>query len=161
MAAKQLPPRPNLDQLKRQAKELLQAGKAVALHEAQTVIAREYGFASWNKLRDHVEAVTLEFDAAVDAFLEAATDERRERAVALHPKIATANLHTALVLGDADAVETRLERDPSLATSPLWESCCWTPARRSSGRRGPSRRRESSRSWRRGGEAALNFARGQ
>ena len=121
MAAKQLPPRPNLDQLKRQAKELLQAGKAVALHEAQTVIAREYGFASWNKLRDHVEAVTLEFDAAVDAFLEAATDERRDRAeriLALHPKIATANLHTALVLGDADAVQTRLERDPSLAIKP-------------------------------------------
>ena len=121
MAAKQLPPRPNLDQLKRQAKELLQAGKAVALHEAQTVIAREYGFASWNKLRDHVEAVTLEFDAAVDAFLEAATDERRDRAegiLALHPKIATANLHTALVLGDADAVQTRLERDPSLAVQP-------------------------------------------
>ena len=121
MAAKQLPPRPNLDQLKRQAKELLQAGKAVALHEAQTVIAREYGFASWNKLRDHVEAVTLEFDAAVDAFLEAATDERRDRAeriLALHPKIATANLHTALVLGDADAVQTRLERDPSLAITP-------------------------------------------
>jgi len=121
MAAKQLPPRPNLDQLKRQAKELLQAGKAVALHEAQTMIAREYGFASWNKLRDHVEAVTLEFDAAVDAFLEAATDERRDRAeriLALHPKIATANLHTALVLGDADAVQTRLERDPSLAIKP-------------------------------------------
>jgi len=121
MAAKQLPPRPNLDQLKRQAKELLQAGKAPALHEAQTMIAREYGFASWNKLRDHVEAVTLEFDAAVTEFLEAATDgrgDRAERILALHPKIATANLHTALVLGDADAVNARLERDPSLATKP-------------------------------------------
>ena len=121
MAAKQLPPRPNLDQLKRQAKELLQAGKAVALHDAQTMLAREYGFASWNKLRDHVEAVTLEFDAAVDAFLEAATDERRDRAeriLALHPGIAKANLYTALVLGDAQAVNARLERDPSLATKP-------------------------------------------
>ena len=121
MAAKQLPPRPNLDQLKRQAKELLQAGKASALHDAQTMLAREYGFASWNKLRDHVEAVTLEFDAAVVAFLEAATDERSDRAeriLALHPKIAMANLHTALVLGDANAVNARLERDPSLATKP-------------------------------------------
>src|SRR6266700_1738677 len=121
MAAKQLPPRPNLDQLKRQAKELLQAGKAPALHDAQTLIAREYGFASWNKLRDHVEAVTLEFDAAVNEFLEAATDgrgDRAERMLALHPKIVAANLHTALVLGDADAVQARLERDPSLATKP-------------------------------------------
>src|SRR5881398_3711538 len=119
MAAKQLPPRPNLDQLKRQAKELLQAGRAPALHDAQTLIAREYGFASWNKLREHVEEVTLEFDAAVNEFLEAATDGRGDRAgriLALHPKIAAANLHTALVLGDADAVRARLERDPSLAT---------------------------------------------
>ncbi len=119
MAAKQLPPRPNLDQLKRQAKELLQAGKAPALHDAQTLIAREYGFASWNKLRDHVEAMTLEFDAAVDAFLEAATDERPDRAeriLALHPTIPKASLYPALVLGDADAVQARLERDPSLAT---------------------------------------------
>src|SRR5881392_3236879 len=119
MAAKQLPPRPNLDQLKRQAKELLQAGRAPALHDAQTLIAREYGFASWNKLREHVEEVTLEFDAAVNEFLEAATDgrgDRAERILALHPKIAAANVHTALVLGDADAVRARLERDPSLAT---------------------------------------------
>ncbi len=81
------------------------------------MIAREYGFASWNKLREHVEEVTLEFDAAVNEFLEAATDGRGDRAariLALHPKIAAANLHTALVLGDADAVQARLERDPSL-----------------------------------------------
>src|SRR5204862_280509 len=58
-------------------------------------------------------------DAAVNEFLEAATDgrgDRAERILALHPKIAAANLHTALVLGDADAVQARLERDPSLAT---------------------------------------------
>jgi ankyrin repeat protein len=119
MAAQQLPPRPNLDQLKRQAKELVQTGKAPALHDAQTLIAREYGFASWNKLRDHVEALTLEFDAAVNEFLEAATDgrgDRAERILALHPKIATANLYTALVLGDAAAVQARLERDRSLAS---------------------------------------------
>ena len=120
MAPKQLPPRPNLDQLKHQAKEL-QRSAQIPLHEAQTRIAREYGFASWNALRDHVEAVTLEFDAALGEFLEAATDGRRDRAermLVLYPKIATANLHTALVLGDANTVNARLERDPSLATQP-------------------------------------------
>ena len=120
MAAKQLPPRPNLDQLKHQAREL-QRSAQIPLHEAQTRIAREYGFKSWNALHDHVEAVTLEFDAALAEFLEAATDGRRDRAermLALYPKIATANLHTALVLGDANAVDARLERDPSLATKP-------------------------------------------
>src|SRR5204863_1334687 len=121
MAPKQLPPRPNLDQLKRQAKELLHAGKAPTLHDAQTMLAREYGFKSWNALHDHVEAVTLEFDAALAEFLEAATDGRRDRAermLALYPKIATANFHTALILGDAPAVDARLEKDPSLATKP-------------------------------------------
>src|SRR5204863_87320 len=80
MAPKQLPPRPNLDQLKRQAKELLHAGKAPTLHDAQTMLAREYGFKSWNALHDHVEALTLEFDAALAEFFEAATDGPRDRA---------------------------------------------------------------------------------
>ena len=119
MAAKQLPSHPDLEQLKHQAKEL-QHSAGVPLHEAQTRLAREYGFASWNKLREEVEARTLEFDAAVTEFLEAATDGRRDRAeriLALHPKIRTANLHTALVLGDARAVDARLAKDPSLATT--------------------------------------------
>ena len=118
--SKQLPPRPDLDQLKRQAKELHQSA-SIPLHEAQTRLAREYGFASWNKLREEVEARSLEFDAAVTEFLEAATDGRRvraERILALHPKIAGASFYTALVLGDAKAVDARLTKDPALATTP-------------------------------------------
>ena len=117
--AKQLPARPDLDQLKRQAKELQQAAR-VPLHEAQTRLARDYGFASWNKLREEVEARTLEFAAAVTEFVKAATDERSRRAeriLALHPKIRTANFHAALVLGDVAAVDARLTKDPSLATA--------------------------------------------
>ena len=119
MAAKQLPPRPNLHQLKRQAKELQQSA-SIPLHEAQTRLAREYGFASWNQLREEVEARTLAFDEGLKEFLEAATDgrvTRAERILALHPKIRTANFYTALVLGDASAVEARLTKDPSLATT--------------------------------------------
>jgi ankyrin repeat protein len=119
MAAKPLPPRPNLDQLKHQAKELQQSAR-VPLYEAQTMLARRYGFTSWNKLREAVEARSLEFDAALREFLEAATDGRRDRAeriLALHPQIASANFHTALVLGDAPAVDARLTKDPSLATA--------------------------------------------
>jgi ankyrin repeat protein len=116
--AKQLPSRPDLDQLKRQAKEL-QDSAHVPLHEAQTRLAREYGFASWNKLREEVEARTLEFDEGVKQFIEAATDGRPDRArriLELHPKIRNANLYTALLLGDAGAVNARLDKDPSLAT---------------------------------------------
>lgn len=118
--AKQLPSRPDLEQLKRQAKELQHSAR-VALHEAQTRLAREYGFASWNKLREEVETRTLEFDAAVMEFVKAATDERPDRAeriLALHPKIKTANVYTALVLGDAAALDARLTQDPALATQP-------------------------------------------
>jgi hypothetical protein len=120
MSSKQLPSHPDLEQLKRQAKELQQSA-AVPLHEAQTRLAREYGFASWNKLREEVEARTLEFDAAVTEFVKAATDERSgraERILALHPKIRTASFYAALVLGDAGAVDARLTKDPSLATTP-------------------------------------------
>jgi hypothetical protein len=148
MATPQLPERPNLDQLKRQAKDLLHSARAkdpaalarfrklpafarytdddlaragLALHDAQSVIAREHGFASWKALRDRVEELTLEFGAGIDQFIEAATGgrtDRAERLLALHPRIAGANLHTALLLGDVDAVESRLAEDPSLTNQP-------------------------------------------
>ena len=146
MTARQLPDRPNLDQLKRQAKDLLSdarakapvafqrlsilpafarlpaadlARKTFALHDAQSVIAREYGFDSWNALRERVEELTLEFGAAVDRFIEAATDgrtDRAERVLALHPGIARASFHTALLLGDAATVDARLTKRPAVAT---------------------------------------------
>jgi len=126
----QLPERPNLEHLKKQAKALLHAAQAddsaalrrfqelpafaniaageltrlpLALHDAQSVIAREHGFASWNALREHVEERLLSFDAAVNEFIRCATGEaagRAHRLLALHPGIAQANLHTALVLGE-------------------------------------------------------------
>ncbi len=69
-----LPPRPSLEQLRKQAKELLRglrAGEPAALArlrahssaespvlaDAQFVLAREHGFESWSKLVRHVEAV--------------------------------------------------------------------------------------------------------
>jgi hypothetical protein len=81
---KQLPQRPNLDRLKRQAKDLLvlyrsrdltaiarfpsalpaAAGKddqaisqlGLRLHDAQSCLAREYGFSAWADLKSFVEA---------------------------------------------------------------------------------------------------------
>ena len=70
---------PDLEQLKRQAKELLQAFVAgephaaaevnahyraadaskFALHDAQLVVARSYGFESWPKLKAYVDGVTV------------------------------------------------------------------------------------------------------
>jgi hypothetical protein len=51
-----LPDRPNLRHLKDQAKDLLKAGGATSITNAQFQIARLYGFASWPKLKAHVES---------------------------------------------------------------------------------------------------------
>jgi ankyrin repeat protein len=145
MTARQLPDRPNLDQLKRQAKDLLLAARArdggalarfrilpafahhsdaelarvpLGLHDAQSVIAREYGHDSWNDLRERVEELTLEFGAAVISFVEAATDDRADRAerlLALHAGMPRADFHAALVAGDAAVVERRLAENPQHA----------------------------------------------
>ena len=146
MTTPQLPERPNLDQLKRQAKELLRSARAgdaaalgrfrtlpafarvrddetlaasIALHDAQSVIARELGFASWKVLHEHIEELTLDFASAVDQFVNAATEvrpERAERLLRLHPTIAEASFHAALLVGDAERVEYSLSQRPALAT---------------------------------------------
>jgi ankyrin repeat protein len=54
-AVRALPARPNLRHLKDQAKDLLSAGSAKSLAAAQLQVARTYGFASWPKLKAHVD----------------------------------------------------------------------------------------------------------
>jgi hypothetical protein len=60
--SRQLPPFPHLEHLRRQAKSLLQAlqqdNPLARLADAQHALAREYGFASWPKLKAHVEAAS-------------------------------------------------------------------------------------------------------
>jgi hypothetical protein len=50
-----LPEHPNLRHLKDQAKGILRAGGAETLAAAQFRVARTYGFASWPRLKEHVE----------------------------------------------------------------------------------------------------------
>lgn len=52
-----LPPRPSLEQLKKQAKERLEGMPGATLAEAQFALARQYGFESWAKLKHHVETL--------------------------------------------------------------------------------------------------------
>jgi ankyrin repeat protein len=54
---RQLPDRPNLRQLKDQAKDLLKTGGAASLTHAQFKIARLYGFDSWPKLKAHIDSL--------------------------------------------------------------------------------------------------------
>jgi ankyrin repeat protein len=55
-APRPVPERPNLRHLKDQARDLLTAGAAASLADAQFRIAVLYGFASWPKLKAHVES---------------------------------------------------------------------------------------------------------
>jgi ankyrin repeat protein len=54
-----LPPRPSLEQLRKQAKERARASRST-LAAAQRAIAREYGFPRWERLLQHVRAVRRE-----------------------------------------------------------------------------------------------------
>ena len=56
-ATRALPDRPNLRHLKDQAKDLVKAGDARSLSDAQLQIAREYGFSSWPKLKAHLDSL--------------------------------------------------------------------------------------------------------
>lgn len=100
--SKSLPARPNLEQLKHQAKDLLQSAKAGdaaalerlqasqpkpsridraawSLSDAQRVIALEYGFASWTKLKQHVESIRSEPANPHDLFKQAFDDQDAPR----------------------------------------------------------------------------------
>ncbi|HEY2548774.1 MAG TPA: ankyrin repeat domain-containing protein [Candidatus Acidoferrum sp.] len=67
-APRPLPERPNLRHLKDQARDLLNAGEAESLTDAQFKIARVYGFASWPKLKEHVGSLEEigQLKAAID-----------------------------------------------------------------------------------------------
>jgi hypothetical protein len=89
-APRPLPDRPNLRHLKDQAKDLLKAGEAESIADAQFKIARLYGFASWPKLKAHV-----------DLFEEAG------------------QLKQAIDTNDIDRVKSMMTRNPALHRAPL------------------------------------------
>jgi len=158
---KPLPSRPDLDQLKKQAKELLAAyrqglpdsvdrfrtslpaatGHAVAavpplplrLRDAQSCIAREYGFASWNDLKSFVEAVRLrEADPAAlaQAFcrlvyagdiaggMNRGRPNAAARLLSEYPRLTAQNPWLACAAGDVAAAKRQIEADPSWVDRP-------------------------------------------
>jgi ankyrin repeat protein len=80
------PERPDLRHLKNQAKDLLRAGGASSLSEAQLKLAREYGFPSWPKLKAHVESLQEigQLRQAIDANDLAKVQDLMTRHPALH-----------------------------------------------------------------------------
>jgi ankyrin repeat protein len=146
---KQLPARASIQQLKKQAKDLLADARSgtigaadrirfalpraadtperLRLADAQLIVAREYGFESWSKLKHKVETINL--DDPITAFVEAAcvpmdgawhasgSLDRAQLILAQHPEIAEHDVYTAALLGNHAAVRRFVERDPDLVTS--------------------------------------------
>lgn len=132
-----LPARPDLDQLRRRAKELRDAVRrgdstalarfsahhsstrtdAITLAAAQFVIARELGFSSWPVLKVAVDSENAAWQRE-SALLAASMSARAGRAaeiLAEEPGIAGRSLRAAAVLGDVGAVRQALTRDPATA----------------------------------------------
>ncbi|TWB61860.1 ankyrin repeat protein [Rhizobium sp. ERR 922] len=137
-----------LDSLKKQAKSFLKAVQAgdtsarsrvapyfadidsVGLQDIQLVLAREFGFSSWTKLKAHLESGDRKHiprDQLANRFLSLATvsyfanipadPARFDEALMLlkaNPEIADESIHVAAALGDADRVGRWLDRQPQL-----------------------------------------------
>ncbi len=112
-SASHLPSKPNLRHLKDQAKDRLANGDAPSLAMALFQVARDYGFSSWPKLRDHVLALPLaeNLKQAIDS------DDFAEvrHLVSKHPELKHAPIGYG---GDGPltwAAECRGSREPSKA----------------------------------------------
>ena len=157
----QLPERPNLDHLKRQAKDLLadhrKRGQAaiarfrtslpvasgkddaaitaldLKLHDAQSCIAREYGFASWSDLKSFVEArnalsadraatimMWLRFVYAGD--IAGGTNRSRPalaaRMLTEQPDFLDDDPYLACAVGDVSVLSAAAQRDPGWVNAP-------------------------------------------
>ncbi|HEX4215215.1 MAG TPA: ankyrin repeat domain-containing protein [Candidatus Dormibacteraeota bacterium] len=144
-----LPGRIDLDQLRRQAKELRDAARlgeapaaarvarhltprppeSINLAVAQLVIARENGFPSWPRLKAAVEATGGDTSRLARTLLAASIEGRvrlAARIVEATPSIARHGLFTAAVLGDASRTAELLAEDPSRALE-LDDDRGWPP----------------------------------
>ena len=162
MPVRRLPHNPSVDHLKQQAKTLQRQVRAeepealalvaelspradsppptFRLADAQLVIARQYGFPSWPRLRAHLALVSrysrsphlqpiggplANRDALADELLRlacltygadnATRPARARELLAANPEVATANVYTMAAVGEADALAALLAREAELA----------------------------------------------
>ena len=85
--SRQLPQKPNLEHLKKQAKELLRSMPHTKLADAQHALANEYGFPTWAKLKAHVEAQLLTPAQALKAAVCDSDSERVRTLLDRHPEL--------------------------------------------------------------------------
>ena len=159
MATASLPQEPDLGQLRKQARELQRAVRSgdptalatvarlhpdppdaaeFTLTAAQLVLAREYGFPSWARLRRYIDIVTAgswhpsaeppREEPLADRFLRLAcltySDDTVADAhaaatlLAEHPELPSHSLAVAAACADVRQVRRLLAADPSLASAP-------------------------------------------
>jgi len=156
-----LPDRSNLDHLKKQAKDLIRlyrnrdreaiarfrralpaaAGRSddeiaslmLRLHDAQSCIAREYGFASWTDLRNYVEAqsashedlaarvlrwLNLVYSGEVTGGVDRANPRVAVRMLIENPDLATGSPYVACAAGNEGALRQETQADPAWVNRP-------------------------------------------
>jgi ankyrin repeat protein len=129
-----LPDRPDLEQARRRAKELLRAAMSgepaaverlaavsapLTLAGAQLALARELGQSSWAGLVREIEARNTSIPENVQRFLRFSVNMQIGTAMRmLHedPSLAESGFPAAVVLGDAARVEAELRRDRGAAS---------------------------------------------
>jgi len=164
---RRITPRTSLENLKKEAKRWLKELRAdnfdararlertltklpanIALRDVQRALAREYGFAGWNELKQALEGQTPAKTETADTilihrFLEYACPDHHVRGRPAHrmarhaamrileqrPEIARANIYTAVVCGEIEEVERLLRERPQASS----ESMAAAPARSSAG----------------------------
>ena len=148
----QLPASPDLSHLKKQAKHLLRdalAGELTALnrfvetlpvvrsmgltalgfrdlklHDAQSVVAREYGFLSWTELKGYVEWKQTDKGEQLKRWLDwAYQGNKRERRLAVHmlreePALFRGDPWLACALGDATTIQATIAHDRDWVNQP-------------------------------------------
>ena len=151
---KELPTRPHLGHLKKQAKDLLSAcrhseraalarvraglpaaaGRSdesivamdLRLHDAQSCVAREYGFSSWSLLKEYVDAkaASAESDYALrrrwmtwtfGAGYHTAKPTLSARVLDEHPQLVAGNPALACAVGDVVVVRRKISDDTAWA----------------------------------------------
>jgi hypothetical protein len=120
-----LPAKPSLDHLRRQARDLLRAARA----GDTTAAGRIRAVADALTLASAQLAVARQAEAFCEASIRDGTG-RAARMLAATLELARYSFATAVILGDAGRVRTELGRDPSLCTRVY----VWTRAKGATGR---------------------------